>query len=111
MRQLWRRGPLFVKEMLEEYPDPKPHFNTVSTTVHILEDKGFVRHEAIGGSYRYEAAVGPEFFQRSSLETVVRNFFNNSYRDAICALVADEKISDRELQEIIQMIQNRPRND
>ena len=44
MSMLWQRGPLFVREMLDGYPDPKPHFNTVSTTVRILEDKGYVRH-------------------------------------------------------------------
>ncbi len=104
MRQLWTRGPLFVRQMLEEYPDPKPHFNTVSTTVRILEGKGFVSHEAINGSFRYQAAIGPEYFRRSSIENIVRNYFNNSYRDIVSALVADEKISDRELQELIDII-------
>lgn len=107
MRQLWNRGPLFVKQMLEEYPDPKPHFNTVSTTVRILEDKGFVSHESVNGSHRYYAAVEPEFFRRSSLENIVRNYFNNSYRDVVNALVEDEKISDNELREILDMIQKR----
>lgn len=110
MRQLWSRGPLFVRQMLEEYPDPKPHFNTVSTTVRILEDKGFVSHEVINGSHCYHATVGSEYFRRSSLESVVRNYFNNSYRDVVSALVTEEKISDEELREILQMIEKRHDN-
>ena len=45
MEILWSNGPLFVREMLSHYPDPKPHVNTVSTTVRILESKGYVGHE------------------------------------------------------------------
>ncbi len=47
MRMLWEHGPMFVREMLEIYPEPKPHFNTVSTIVRILEDKGHVGHEVV----------------------------------------------------------------
>ena len=45
MEQLWERGPLTVRQLLEAYPDPKPHVNTVSTMVRILEDKGYVSHD------------------------------------------------------------------
>lgn len=44
MQMLWDRGPLFVREMLEIYPEPKPHFNTIATLVRILEEKGYVGH-------------------------------------------------------------------
>ena len=52
MRMLWEHGPMFVREMLEIYPEPKPHFNTVSTIVRILEDKGHVGHEVVAISDR-----------------------------------------------------------
>ena len=107
MKLLWERGPMFVREMLELYPEPRPHFNTVSTTVRNLKEKGYVTHEAIGASHRYAAAVPPEHFRDKSLAEVVRNFFNNSYKSAVSALVEEEKISVEELREIIDIIERK----
>lgn len=45
MNMLWNDEPLFVREMLDRYPEPKPHFNTIATTIRILEKKGHVGHE------------------------------------------------------------------
>lgn len=107
MQMLWNNGPMFVKEMLEHYPEPKPHVNTVSTTVRILEDKGYVSHEPVGGSFRYRAAVDSSYFRERSLAEVIRSYFNNSYTSAVSALVEEEKISVDELREIIDMIESK----
>jgi len=105
MSLLWERGPMFVREMLPLYDEPRPHFNTVSTTVRILEEKGYVGHEAVGASHRYFAAAKPEDFRERSLAQVVRNYFNNSYASAVSALVEQEKISVDELRRIIETIE------
>lgn len=107
MQMLWSRGPMFVKEMVELYPEPRPHVNTVSTTVRILEDKGYVAHESIGGAHRYFAVARMEDFRERSLADLVRNYFNNSYKSAVSALVEDEKISIDELREIINIIERK----
>lgn len=107
MQMLWSRGPMFVREMVELYPEPKPHVNTVSTTVRILEDKGYVSHEPVGGSHRYYAVARMEDFRERSLTDLVRNYFNNSYKSAVSALVEDEKISVDELREIIDLIERK----
>lgn len=107
MQMLWSRGPMFVREMVEIYPEPKPHVNTVSTTVRILEDKGYVSHESVGGSHRYYAVARMEDFRERSLTDLVRNYFNNSYKSAVSALVEDEKISVKELREIIDLIERK----
>ena len=98
---------MFVKEMVELYPDPRPHVNTVSTTVRILEDKGYVAHESTGGSHRYFAVARMEDFRERSLADLVRNYFNNSYKSAVSALVEDDKISIDELREIIDIIERK----
>ena len=105
MSMLWQRGPLFVREMLGEYPDPKPHFNTVSTTVRILEDKGYVGHEQIGGSYRYYAVARATDFAGRSLAQVIKSYFNNSASAAVSALVEEEILSVDELREIIRIVE------
>ncbi len=95
-----------VRELLERYDDPRPHFNTVSTIVRILVDKGFVEHVGQkNGAYLYGASVKPADFGRRSLAQVVKSYFNNSYSSVVSALVKEEKISVEELREIIDMIE------
>lgn len=107
MAMLWDCGGLFVREMVEKYDDPKPHFNTVSTTVRILEEKGYVGHEIVNNSYKYHAIAKQADFASKSLSQTIRNFFKGSARAAVSALVEEEKISIDELKEIIEMIEQK----
>lgn len=108
MERLWSEGPLSIRELLATYPDPKPHFNTVSTIVRVLIDKGFVAHVGdSNGAYTYGALVESRELSGSSLARLVKNYFNNSYRSVVSALVDQEKISVDELREIIDMVEKR----
>lgn len=107
MQMLWDRGPMFVREMVELYPEPRPHFNTVATLVRILEEKGYVGHEKLGNSHRFYAVACKSDFSNRSLTDVIRDYFNNSYKSAVSALVEDEKISVEELREIIDFIESK----
>ena len=105
MELYWQHGPLFVKELLEYYDEPKPHFNTVSTTVRILEKKGFLGHKQFGTSFQYFPTVTEKEYGRSSLTTIVKDYFNDSYLSAVSSFVKDEKISVEELKELIEKIE------
>ena len=105
MGMLWKRGPLYVREILDSYPDPKPHFNTISTIVAIPEDTGYVNHESISGSYRYFAVAEASDFAGRSLAQIIKNYFDGSARAAVSALVEEERISVDELREIIDMVE------
>lgn len=107
MQLLWNHGPMFVREMLELYPEPKPHFNTVATTVRILEEKGYVSHEVVGNSHRFHTVAARDDFRSRSLSEVIRNYFDNSYKSAVSALIEEEKISVDELREIIDLIESK----
>ena len=74
----WEKGPLFVKEMLAFYEDPKPHFNTLSTIVRGLEEKGFLAHYTFGNTYQYYPVVSEEDFRKGTLRNVISKYFNNS---------------------------------
>lgn len=105
MEMLWQHGPMFVRDMLKLYPEPKPHFNTISTQVRSLESYGFVSHEAVGNSFRYMAAVTEEAYGKSSLAGVIKNYFDNSYLSAVSAFVKEKKVSVEELRELIEQIE------
>ncbi len=101
----WEKGPLFVKEMLAFYADPKPHFNTLSTIVRGLEEKGYVAHRAFGNTYQYYAVVSEDDFHKCTLRQVICKYFNNSYLSAVSSLVKEEKISLEELKQLIHEVE------
>ncbi|MDE6368972.1 MAG: BlaI/MecI/CopY family transcriptional regulator [Muribaculaceae bacterium] len=106
MEILWNKGPMFVREIIEELPEPKTHFNTISTFVRLLENKGFVSHTKFGSSYRYEAAVSRDEFSRSTLKDVVDRYFGSSLKASVSALFHEENLSDDELRSIIETVIN-----
>ena len=81
-----------LKELLELYAEPKPHFNTLSTMVRTLEANGYVSHKAYGNSYQYYPIVTREEYAGSSFKGIISSYFNNSYLSAVSALVKEEKI-------------------
>ena len=117
MGWFWEKGPMFVKEIRALYDDPKPHFNTLSTIVRGLEEKGYVAHKAYGNTYQYYATVSREDFSRrtlrsvigkyfnNSLRSVIGKYFNNSYLSAVSSLVQEEDISLDELKLLIKQVE------
>ena len=106
MELYWQHGPMFVKELLEYYAEPRPHFNTLSTTVRILEKKGFLGHKQFGTSYQYFPLVSEREYGRSSLAGVIKNYFDDSYLSAVSCFVKEEKISVEELKALIEQIES-----
>jgi predicted transcriptional regulator len=102
----WENGPLFVKQMLEFYDEPRPHFNTVSTFVRMLEEKGYVSHRVLGNSYQYYAMLSKEDFKKKTLKGVISKYFDNSYLRVVSSLVKEEEISLDELKELIREVEN-----
>ncbi len=101
----WEKGPLFVKEMLVFYGEPKPHFNTLSTIVRGLEDKGFLSHHTFGNTYQYYAVVSEEDFRKGTLKNVISKYFNDSYLSAVSSLVKEEDISLDDLKRLIEEVE------
>ena len=106
MELYWQHGPMFVKELLDYYDEPKPHFNTLSTMVRILEKNGFLDHKQFGNTYQYFPVVSEKEYGKSSIAGVIQNYFNNSYLSAVSSFVKEEKISVEELKELIKQIEN-----
>jgi len=105
MNFFWQKGPLFVKDILAFYDEPKPHFNTLSTTVRTLEEKGFLSHKTYGNTYEYYAIISEEEFSKSTLKNVIGKYFNNSYLKVVSSLVKEENISLDELKKLIKEVE------
>ena len=107
MRILWEKGPLLVKEVLEFLPEPRPHVNTVSTVIRVLEKKGYVGHEKEVGTYRYHAILEKDSYRKASLMTMLRNYFDNSLKSMVSALVQEEELSEEDINECIDIIEKK----
>ena len=105
MVYFWEKGPLFVRELLSFYDEPKPHFNTLSTVVRGLEEKGFVGHKVYGNTYQYYATVSRDDYRRGTLRGVISKYFDNSYLGVVSSLVQEEKISVDDLKELIKQVE------
>ena len=107
MRIFWEHGPMLVKEVLEYFPEPRPHVNTVSTVIRVLEKKGYVGHEKEVGTYRYHAILEKDSYRKTTLMTMLRNYFDNSLKSMVSALVQEEELSEEEINECIDIIEKK----
>ena len=105
MNHFWEHGPLFVRELRELYPEPRPHFSTLSTQVRTLQEEGFIGHKAYGPTYQYFARMSREEYKQRSLIGLIDKYFDNSYISAVSALVKEEKISVEQLRELIELVE------
>lgn len=105
MQYLWDKGPMFVREILDKYPEPKPHYNTISTVVRVLEEKGFVDHKVYGSTHQYFASVSRDEYKGKALRRVVAGYFNNSYTNVVSTLIEEESLSVAELKKLIKKIE------
>lgn len=105
MAWFWKEGSLFVKQLLEYYEEPKPHFNTLSTIVRGLEDKGFLAHDAYGNTYQYYAAITEDEYSKGTLKNVIAKYFNNSYLGVVSSLIKEEDISVDELRKLLDDVE------
>lgn len=107
LSSFWNKGPLFIRELLELQEEPKPHYNTLSTIVRVLEEKGYIGYKAYGNTYQYYALVTREEYRKHSLSNIVDKFFGNSYTTVVSSLIEDEELTLEELQELIEQIKSR----
>lgn len=106
MQAVWQLGHAFIKEIINEMPDPKPHYNTIATMVKILEDKRFLEHESIGNVFRYYPVISKEQYQNHAMTDIVSQYFDNSYPNMLMFFAKEQKISEEELNEIINLIKS-----
>ena len=107
MQILWKLKKAFVKEVLAEITEEQPHYNTLSTIIRNLEEKGFVGHNAYGNTHQYFPIVKMEDYRKRFMNTAIDNYFNSSYKNLVSFFAEEEKISAQELREILAIIEKK----
>jgi len=107
MHILWKLKKAFVKDILAEITEDQPHYNTLSTIVRNLEEKGYVSHTAYGNTHQYFPIVKIEDYRKEFMDTAIGNFFGSSYKNVVSFFAKEEKITAQELREILELIEKR----
>lgn len=107
MQYLWKIGKGFLKDILEEFPEPKPHTNTVSTILKVLKEKDFVDYRVFGRQHKYFPLVSQEQYSGKSIQNLVKNYFSGSYTDAVSFLVEKNEMSVEDLEMLLNELKNK----
>ena len=104
MQAVWRTGEANVKAFMDNMEDPAP-YTTVASTIKNLERKGYLSSRLVGTVYLYRPVVSELEYKKKFMGKVVKDYFDNSYKELVNFFVTQKKLSARELREIIQMIE------
>jgi BlaI family penicillinase repressor len=102
MQVLWKLQHAFVKDIVDELPAPKPHYNTVSTIIKILSDKGFVSSESFGKSNRYYPLIKKDEYTKKTMKQFLKGYFEGSYANMLSFFAKEKDISIEELESILK---------
>jgi len=103
MQILWKIKEGFVKDIINEMEEPKPPYNTISSVVRILEKRGFLGFRSFGKSHMYFPIIEKKSYRKHAFKTMMKGYFEGSYKNVISYLIDDESLSEKEMEEINQL--------
>lgn len=109
MQVLWKLKKGFVKDVLEHFDEPKPAYNTISTIIRILQDKGFVDHKAYGRTHEYFPLISKSDYSKTHLSNFVNDYFSNSFGKMVSFFARENSISVKEMEEIMKIMEGEVR--
>ncbi len=102
MKVLWQLETAFMNEIIDAYPEPKPHQNTISTYLKILKKKGFLSAKKIGRVYQYKVAIHYDTYRRYLLQNLLVNHFDGFSTEMVHFLLQEKMIKSNDLKRILQ---------
>lgn len=105
MQVLWNLEKGFVKDIIDQLPEPKPAYNTVSTIVRILEKKGFVGYKAFGKTHEYFPLIGKEKYTRFYLNNMVKGYFDGSFQNLVSFFAKENKMDVQDIDQLMKELE------
>ncbi|MEO9003181.1 MAG: BlaI/MecI/CopY family transcriptional regulator [Ginsengibacter sp.] len=104
MQVIWKLESAFLRDIVAEMPDPKPHQNTVATILKILVDKGFVGIEVFGRNHRYYYLVNREVYSKGRVKSLVKKYYEGSFSNIVSSMVKENNLSIEELELLLKQL-------
>lgn len=106
MQIVWQLKTAFIRDIIERLPEPKPHYNSVATIVKILVKKGVLKSRLLGNTHQYSPAIDFEEYRDENLGNIKKKFFENSFPKMMAYFAKEEKLSEEEISELMEMIKS-----
>jgi len=106
MQVLWKVKDGFLKDIVENSPDPRPHSNTVATILKILVEKGFVEYDVQGRNNVYKAKISKAEYGKKTMNNLVKGYFEGSPAKLVSQFVSDNKLTIEELETLLEQIRS-----
>lgn len=106
MQAIWLTGEGNIKAFIENMDEPVP-YTTVASTIRNLEKKKYISSRLVGNAYLFKPIVTEEEYKKKFLNNVVKEYFDNSYKELVNFFVEQKKLSAKELKEIISLIEKK----
>ncbi|MFN3639797.1 MAG: BlaI/MecI/CopY family transcriptional regulator [Flavobacterium sp.] len=107
MQHIWQLEKTSVKEIIKKLSEPKPAYNTVSTIIRILENKGFVDHEQDGKGYLYFPIVKKSDYSHDSINKLIDGYFHGSFKSMVSFFMKKSDLNIEDLEEILNEIESK----
>ena len=107
MQYIWKLEKAFLKDIVDEFPDPKPAYTTVSTVIRVLVKKGFLAYHSYSKVHEYYPLITKRAYFHTHFKGIVKNFFNGSVTSFASFFTDGEEISVSDLEKIRQMVENK----
>lgn len=104
MKYLWKLGKAFFKDLMAEFPEPKPATTTINTLLKRMIDKGFVDFKLYGNSREYFPLISKEKYFSKHVKGMISDFFNNSASQFASFFTKETELNEKELREIRNII-------
>jgi len=104
MQVLWKLGKAFLRDIVDEMSNPKPHQNTIATLLKILVDKEFVGITVLGRHHEYYPLISKEEYSKKTMKQIVKGYFEGSFSNVVSFMVREKNISIEELEKLLQQI-------
>ena len=105
MQYLWKLEKAFLKDIVEQFAEPRPAYTTVSTVIRVLVKKGFIKFNTYGKLHEYYPAVGKKEYSKKFLKSWIGNFFNHSNKKFVSFFMQEEELDLTELEEMKKLIE------
>ena len=107
MQVMWKLGKAFLKEIIDELPNPKPHSNTVATIIKILTEKEFVGLKVFGRMHQYYPLVSKDAYSKTTMKSLVKGYFEGSFSNAVSFMVKENNLSVEDLELLLKQLKKR----
>ncbi|MBL7703786.1 MAG: BlaI/MecI/CopY family transcriptional regulator [Ferruginibacter sp.] len=107
MQVIWKLDKAFLRDIMDELSEPKPHSNTVATIIKILVDKEFVGITQFGRTHQYYPLVTKDAYSKNTMKSFVKGYFDGSFSNAVSFMIKENNLSVEDLEMLLKQLKKK----